>query len=71
MLPAADDPARADSAYRALAALVSDGRVRELLIARVDGEPAASSTWRAAIVDAGFVQGYRGLVQRAAPGSRR
>jgi ATP-dependent Lhr-like helicase len=71
MLPAADEPARAGSAFRALASLVSDGRVRELLIARVDGEPAASSTWRSAIVDAGFVQGYRGLVLRAAPGSRR
>ena len=37
-LPAADDPAVAVTSFRALGALVGDGRVRELVIRKVDGE---------------------------------
>ena len=37
-LPAADDPAVAVTAARALRALVADGRTRELVIRKVDGE---------------------------------
>jgi hypothetical protein len=35
------------------------------VIARVDGLPVAESPHRAALLDAGFVAGYRGLVLRA------
>ena len=38
-LPAADDPEVADAALRALGALVADGRFRELVVTKVDGEP--------------------------------
>ena len=37
LLPAADDPVVAGLALRALGALVADGRMRELLVAKVDG----------------------------------
>ena len=64
--PAADDPAILDTALRALGALVADGRVRELVLAKVDGEPVASSPRREALLAAGFIAGYRGLVLRPA-----
>ena len=63
--PAADDPAVAGLALRGLGALVADGRMRELVVTRVDGEPVGESRWKAALLAAGFVPGYRGLV---APG---
>ena len=63
--PAADEPAVAGLALRALGALVADGRFRELLVARVDGLPVAESPWRPALLEAGFVPGYRGLALRA------
>lgn len=44
-----------------LASLVHDGRVRRLRIESVDGMSAASSTWAAALIAAGFVEGYKGL----------
>ena len=65
-LPAADDPAVAVVATRGLRALVDDGRVRELVIRKIDGEPVAASLLRPVLLDAGFVAGYRGLVLRAA-----
>jgi hypothetical protein len=60
---AADDPTWAD----ALARLVKDGRVRALEIAKIDGVSARQVPEAAALLrDAGFVDGYRGLVFRAA-----
>ena len=64
-LPASDDPATADAAARALRALVGDGRFRELVIRKVDGEDVMASGFRSILLDAGFVAGYRGLVLRA------
>ena len=54
------------AAARALAALVADGRIRELVIRKVDGEDVAGSPFRERLLEAGFVAGYRGLVLRAA-----
>ena len=65
VLPAADDPGVAGLALRALGALVADGRMRELLVAKVDGQPIAESPWRPLLLEAGFVPGYRGLALRA------
>ena len=65
VLPAADDPVVAMLAFRGLGALVADGRMRELLVAKVDGQPVAESAWRPALLEAGFVPGYRGLALRA------
>ena len=64
-LPAADDPAVAVTAARALRALLADGRTRELVIRKVDGEDVATSPFRAQLLEAGFVAGYRGLALRA------
>jgi ATP-dependent Lhr-like helicase len=64
-LPAADDPAVAVTAARAFRALVSDGRTRELVVRKVDGEDVAISPFRSHLLEAGFVAGYRGLVLRA------
>ncbi len=61
---AADDPAVAAIALRSLAGLVGDRRLRELVISKVDGQPIAESAWRPALIEAGFVPGYRGLVLR-------
>ncbi|HEX7612523.1 MAG TPA: hypothetical protein VF371_07080, partial [Candidatus Limnocylindrales bacterium] len=63
-LPASDDPAVAGAALAALQILVEDGRMRELVVARVDGEPIAQSSRREALELAGFAPGYRGLVLR-------
>jgi ATP-dependent Lhr-like helicase len=63
-LPAADDPAAAVTSFRALAALVADGRVRELVIRKVDGEEVGASPFRPLLLEAGFVAGYRGLALR-------
>jgi ATP-dependent Lhr-like helicase len=68
-LPATDDPVTAGAAFSALGALVEDGRFRELVVGRVDGEPVAASPWRAQMEGAGFAAGYRGHVLR--PQSRR
>ena len=65
-LPAADDPDVAVAAARAFGELVRDGRVRELVIRKVDGEDVAASAFRPRLLDAGFVAGYRGLVLRSA-----
>jgi ATP-dependent Lhr-like helicase len=68
-LPAADDSAAATAALAALRHLVEGGRLRELVLTRVDGEPVAASPWRARLEEAGFVPGYRGHVLR--PATRR
>jgi ATP-dependent Lhr-like helicase len=68
-LPAAADGQVAGAAIAALDQLVTGGRMRELVVTRVDGEPASSSTWRLLLEECGFAAGYRGLVLR--PGSRR
>jgi len=68
-LPASEDQAVATIAFAALRTLVDDGRLRELVVSRVDGVPVAGSKWRAALEAAGFKAGYRGHVLR--PETRR
>ncbi|HLY15104.1 MAG TPA: hypothetical protein VKR24_12205, partial [Candidatus Limnocylindrales bacterium] len=60
--PAADDAEIAGLGLRAFAALVADRRVRELVVTKVDSQPIVDSTWRPALLEAGFQPGYRGLV---------
>jgi ATP-dependent Lhr-like helicase len=69
-LPASDDPTQAADAVRALGTLVADGRFRELVITKVDGLPVAESPFRPALVEGGFVAGYRGLALRRATPAR-
>ncbi len=64
LLPAADDPEAMALALRSLADLVADGRVRELVVGKVDGEPVGGSSHREALAAAGFVPGYRGYLLR-------
>ena len=64
--PAADDPERAATALAALGGLLGEGRLRELVVTRVDGVPLGPEhPWRARLVEAGFVPGYRGLALRS------
>ena len=63
-LAPADDPETAVLAARAFSALVADGRVRELVVTKVDGLPIAESPFRERLLAAGFLPGYRGLVLR-------
>jgi ATP-dependent Lhr-like helicase len=65
VLPAGEDPEALACALRSLADLVADGRVRELVIGKVDGEPVAGSRFREALLGSGFVPGYRGYALRA------
>ena len=63
--PAADDPERVGLALAALGGLLGDGRLRELVLSRVDGTALGpEDPWRARLVDAGFVPGYRGMALR-------
>jgi ATP-dependent Lhr-like helicase len=55
-------------AARALAAHVRDGAARPLVIATVDGEPAATSDVRSAFIEAGFSPGARALFKRPSVG---
>jgi ATP-dependent Lhr-like helicase len=48
----------------ALTTLVKDGRLRSLEIARIDAVPARESAHHPALLAAGFVGGYRGLIYR-------
>ena len=64
-LPAADDSDVAVAAARGLAGLLADGRARELVVRKVDGDDVAVSPFRSALLDAGFVAGYRGLALRS------
>ena len=63
--PSADEGSVGLAALRALAALVADRRVRELVITKVDGRSIGDSPWRPALLEAGFQPGYRGLVLRS------
>ncbi len=64
--PAADDPGCAAGALAALGGLLGEGRLRELVVTRVDGVPLGPEhPWRARLVEAGFVPGYRGLALRS------
>jgi len=63
-LPPFDDPEVAHGALGALRGLVADGRAREVLVGRIDGEPVGRSRWYETLLRAGFIQGYRGLVLR-------
>ncbi len=65
-LAPSDDPDVARPAVLALRALLADGRLKELVIKKVDGLPVADSPWRERLIDAGFVNAYRGLTIRAA-----
>jgi ATP-dependent Lhr-like helicase len=71
-LPAAEDPGVLETALRSLADLVTDGRARELVIAKIDGEPVAASRFGPALLAAGFVPAYRGYALRgtASPAER-
>ena len=72
VFPAADERDVALVAARSLRVLVTDGRVRELVIRKVDGEDVATSPFRSTLLEAGFVAGYRGLLLRGdRPGSAR
>jgi len=48
----------------ALASLVEDGRLRRIELVRIDGEPSANSPHAQRLREAGFADGYRGLVLR-------
>ena len=63
-LPAADDAVVAAPAFSALRDLVESGRLRELVLTRVDGIAAGASPWRESLEAAGFVPGYRGHILR-------
>ena len=63
--PAADDPERLGPALAALRTLLADGRARELVIARIDGDDVGSNlAWRDRLAAAGFTVGYRGMALR-------
>jgi ATP-dependent helicase Lhr and Lhr-like helicase len=64
VLPAGDDAETRAIALGALGDLVADGRVRELVIGKIDGEPVATSAFRDDLLAAGFVAGYRGYALR-------
>ncbi len=53
-----------DRWVEAIAGLVKDGRLRSLELQRIDNEPALSSPIAPMLRDAGFADGYRGLVLR-------
>ena len=48
----------------AIASLVKDGRLRRIELVRIDGEPSGVSPHAERLREAGFVEGYRGLVLR-------
>jgi ATP-dependent Lhr-like helicase len=54
-----------DRWIEALAGLVKDGRLRSLELQRIDGDPALSSSLAPRLREAGFADGYRGLVLRS------
>ena len=58
--------ATAGAAVGGLTRLVTSGRLKELVIRKVDGAPVAESDTRQRLLDAGFVAGYRGLMLRGA-----
>jgi ATP-dependent Lhr-like helicase len=48
----------------ALASLVKDGRLRRVELVRIDGEPSGVSPHAQRLREAGFADGYRGLMLR-------
>jgi ATP-dependent Lhr-like helicase len=66
MLPASESAEVAVLACAALRSLVGEGRLREIVITRVDGLPVSSSPWRDCLEQAGFTAGYRGHTLRPA-----
>jgi hypothetical protein len=66
LFPAADDGETLRLAVAGLRGLVADGRSREIVVKKLDGESVASATRRDDLLEAGFVPGYRGLVLRRA-----
>jgi ATP-dependent helicase Lhr and Lhr-like helicase len=64
-LSAADDPGVRQSALAGLREIVTGGRLRELVIRKIDGVDVADSPWRPFLLEAGFSAGYRGLALRA------
>jgi ATP-dependent Lhr-like helicase len=61
------EPARSEALRAlgaALGALVDEGRRRAVLISTIDGVPASESPIAAALADAGFTSGLRGLLRR-------
>jgi ATP-dependent Lhr-like helicase len=65
-LPAFDDPEAAVLALRALSVLVTAGHVRDVVVARVDGDAVSASPHRATLAEAGFAPAYRGMALRGA-----
>ena len=63
-LPALESEDVAGLAAEALTSLAQRRPKGTLTIERIDGEPAADSPFAAALFEAGFVAGYRGLVYR-------
>ena len=66
LFPAADDLDALRLAVAGLRGLVADGRVRELVVKKVDGEPVSTSVRRDDLLEAGLTPGYRGLTLRRA-----
>ncbi|MCL4232407.1 MAG: DEAD/DEAH box helicase [Dehalococcoidia bacterium] len=66
--PAAEESAKLELALSALFQSVALSRRRSLTIERIDGEPAAGAAFAPALLGAGFVPGYKGLVLRAGTG---
>ncbi|MFV0453022.1 MAG: ATP-dependent helicase [Propioniciclava sp.] len=62
-----DDPGRLEAAAGAVAELVRRGAVRDLMIERIDGEPALTGDhrWTAALLAAGFHQTPKGVRLRS------
>jgi ATP-dependent Lhr-like helicase len=65
-LPAFDAPPVAVAAVSALGGLIGPGRLRELVVTRVDGTSVSVSPHRETLLAGGFVPAYRGLVLRPA-----
>jgi ATP-dependent Lhr-like helicase len=63
--PAADDPDVRNAALGGIRSLVTGGRLRELVIRKVDGIDVATSPLKPFLLEAGFSAGYRGLSIRA------
>jgi ATP-dependent Lhr-like helicase len=66
LFPVADNVAVLRLAVSGLRGLVADGRVRDLVVKKVDGEPVASAARREQLLESGFAPGYRGLMLRRA-----
>ncbi|HEY3022988.1 MAG TPA: DEAD/DEAH box helicase [Actinomycetota bacterium] len=60
--PAAE---RDDAWVDALVSLAKEARVRRIELQRIDGVPSGESRWAPRLREAGFAEGYRGLVLRA------